>query len=408
MNNLTVKERVIRSKIRIQRKVPFFGYLLLHLNPIIDEASMSIGVDKQGNMYINSEFVNGLSELELEGVCCHEVCHCVFEDFERISTRDERIWNIATDLVINEMLVSNRFALPEGALIPVNHAFTFGDKTIVNLNKKVAEEVYDEIIDYIDKNYVYCFDVHIYGGGKSGNKNGPNGKTLAEKGIKINGGDIKNWKKILSEAAMFGKMQGKLPMGAERLVDSILFPKLNWKRLLSKYISESLISDMTYERPSTSSIVSEFYSEGFYLPSIKDEEMLDIVVSIDTSGSISKDDINTFASEIYAIFQNFEQTTVKVITCDAKIQDEFDLNKRNYKKLKNLKIHGFGGTSHIPIYERVKELNKKNRVKLLINLTDGYTNFPEDGVSKRIPTLWVLSKDHIDKSQIPFGKVIEM
>ena len=54
--------------------------------------------------------------------------------------------------------------------------------------------------------------------------------------------------------------------------------------------------------------------------------------------------------------------------------------------------------------------NNKPRAKLLVNFTDGYTEFPQksDAQLNRLKTVWLLGKDHVGKERIPFGKVIEM
>ena len=69
-----------------------------------------------------------------------------------------------------------------------------------------------------------------------------------------------------------------------------------------------------------------------------------------------------------------------------------------------LKIRGGGGTSHKPIYDYVNE-NLPN-TKLLVNFTDGYTDLDE--LDQTINTLWVLCKDGVSESRIPFGEVIKL
>jgi predicted metal-dependent peptidase len=92
-----------------------------------------------------------------------------------------------------------------------------------------------------------------------------------------------------------------------------------------------------------------------------------------------------------------------LIVCDCEIKDVYEIKNGTIDTILNLKIKGGGGTSHIPVYEYVKS-NLPN-TKFIINFTDGYTTFPID---ESIRTIWVLTKNGIDESNIPFGEVIKL
>jgi len=70
-----------------------------------------------------------------------------------------------------------------------------------------------------------------------------------------------------------------------------------------------------------------------------------------------------------------------------------------------IEAKGGGGTSHIPVFEYCKE--HKAGGKLLINFTDGFTDFPEPK-DVSIETLWVLTENSIAPEKIPFGHVIRI
>jgi Uncharacterized protein conserved in bacteria len=203
-------------------------------------------------------------------------------------------------------------------------------------------------------------------------------------------------------------MRGQIPVGLDRYIDNILFPKLNWRQILRKYLINTLPMDMSYSFPSKASIVSGCWGQSYYLPSVVDVEGVDVVVSIDTSGSISKKELTEFVTELISLGKSFEAINITVLICDTKIYEVYKFRNSNINKIKNIVIRGGGGTSHKPIYEWIKK-NKPN-TKLLINFTDGFTEFPSqnDTITKRLKTIWLLSKNCVDKSQIPFGKVIKM
>ena len=312
--------------------------------------------------------------------------------------------NISNDLVINNILINNDFTLPEG-LVPRNNSFTFeGMKLTINdLDKKSGEEVYDEIMKSGKvKKVKVCrscgFDTHIFG--KKGDDKGGGGSGGGMKGQQLKDQLTKQkakWKKIFAEASIYAKQQGNLPAGMQRLVDMVLNEKVSWKHLLYKYITNELPFDYSWNRPSKRAIAT-----GVYLPSVK-KENLEVVVSIDTSGSIRQEELNDFLGEIISIAKSFNNISITLIVCDCEIKDVYKVANGDIAKIQDLKICGGGGTDHKPIYDYI-EKNLPN-TKFVINFTDGHTSFPDYEKTK---TIWVLTKDSCGEDKIPFGEVIQL
>jgi len=244
---------ITRAKVHLQKENPFFSYLIMNLNIIKTEDIPSCAVDNKGNLYYNPKWVKEMDIAELKGVLAHEVMHLVLEHLERGRNKEHEIYNIATDLVINCILINNSFKLPKG-LIPYNNSFEFKDEKgmvlfeIEDLDKKSADEVYNEIIkhqkkkekDSIGTNGKSRFDEHKYGNGKK--KANGNGKDERKEQAELK----KKWKKVFGEASVYAKQQGKLPVGIDRLIDIVLNEKISWKSLLYKYITNELPFDYTY------------------------------------------------------------------------------------------------------------------------------------------------------------------
>ena len=128
---------------------------------------------------------------------------------------------------------------------------------------------------------------------------------------------------------------------------------------------------------------------------------MNVVVAVDTSGSITKNTLNEFIGEVIKLSRSFEFVNVTILTCDAKVQDVFRLrNRKMIRKIKNIRIHGGGGTSFVPVFNWIHE-NQKN-AKVLIYLTDGYGIYPKD---ETIPTIWVTTGRNPPP---PFKKVIKV
>jgi predicted metal-dependent peptidase len=389
---------ILRAKVRLQNENPFFAYLVMNLTfrENKDVESIGISIKDKGLVCYNPTWIESLREEELRGVLAHEVLHLVLEHLTNLREKDVLLWNIATDLCINYMLVENNFELTKG-LVPQkswgNEGYTFdfkGVMKIVNIENKTAEQIYSEIINNpkIQKIKQEMDDLrgdeHEYSDGD---------KALTKEEI----AESKDkWKNAVGEAVTHARQKGNLPKGLELFVDKLQNAKINWKQMLYKYITRVIPFDYTYARPSKRSI-----SSGFYMPSIL-KETIEMVVSIDTSGSISQKQLSDFLSEITGIAKSFNNLKMSLIVCDSEIKDVYHVGNGDSDRISKLKIRGGGGTSHIPIYDYVKA--KLPNTKLLINFTDGYTDFP---TKESVKTLWVLSENN-NKSNIPFGEVIEL
>jgi len=386
---LTAEDRITRSKIHLQDSHPFWAYLIMKLKIIEDKDNKlpeyaGMGVNTQGEMLWKRSFVNGLSEEELKFVLAHEVGHLVFGHLFRLGNRNIVFFNIAADMIINDILRENGFTPPKDCIIPdYNHTMKIFGKTIENVNEKTAEELYEvvyqkEIFKEVGLKEI-GFDHHEYGELSDKEK-----EALEEK-----------WKENLIEAAVHSKQRGKLPANIERLVGHLLNPKFNWRQMLRKYIVSMLPYDFSFSRPNRK-------IPNFILPGVI-KETVDIVVHIDTSGSIGKHELNLFLSEIIGIANSHKNLNMTLIECDMQINQVIQVNSKNSSKIKNFKMKGGGGTSHKTVWEYIKK-NKRN-CKLFISLTDLYSDIElKDKPSAEV--LWLVPKS--GDTKVPFGKILRL
>ena len=138
-----------------------------------------------------------------------------------------------------------------------------------------------------------------------------------------------------------------------------------------------------------------FYTYGLELydnmPLIEPLEYKDVkrirefVIAIDTSGSVSGELVQTFVQKTYNILKStesfFTKINLHIIQCDAAIQEDVKITTQaefdGY--LKNMQLHGFGGTDFRPVFSYVNslvEIKEFDNLKGLIYFTDGYGDFP--------------------------------
>jgi len=399
---METSKKIIRAKVQLQNENPFFAYLIMNLKLHEKDDISTIGVDNFGNCYYNPKFIDTLTEEELKGVFAHEVLHLVLEHLSRGEKLNPQLFNISADLCVNDLLKENGFSLARGGLISdYDHSFTFrksnGEEIeITDINKKTAEQIYAELYDELDKDKDATNgidsqrnDEHIF------SDKDENGKAFTEEEIK----EFQNkWKQAVSEASAYARQKGNLSGGLTLLIDGLLNQKVNWKSLLYKYLTKTIPHDYSYARPSKRS-----FSTGVFMPIMK-RENIEIVVSLDTSASIGKEELKEFLTEITGIAKSFNNLTMKLIICDYEIHEVYHIGNGDSEAIENLIIKGGGGTSHKPVYDYVK--NELPNTRLLVNFTDGYTNFDE--LDDSINSLWVICKHGVSEDYVKFGEVIKL
>jgi len=384
---LTNEERITRAKIQLYEGQPFFSYIVNHMKMIEKSKKVpTMGVDAEGTCYYNNKFIEMISDDELKTILCHEAMHCALIHLTRLGGRDMKIWNYATDLAVNTLLMSNNFTFPQGKLKPIlpeyDNTYKINKKLITDVDKKTAEMIYNEMYDMADKLPEQKFDIHIFSDkGKDGKGKG---KSFAN-GV----GDGDKWKQILTEAAYFAKSKGNLSGNMERMIEKILNKKLNWKQLLYRYITNEAQHDFTYARPSR-----KFISTGVYFPSTA-RENIKIMAAIDTSGSINSKELGLFLGEIYKITKSLPNMELEVLFHDTEISSRSKFTRANLHKVVNLKATGGGGTSHTEVFDYAK----KEKPNILICFTDGYSDIDE--CIKFNNTIFVMTDENQKAS---FGK----
>ncbi len=411
---LNAVDRIRKCRIKLEKENPFFSYIALSLNlkefakeqeeAIKQENNQpTMAVDSVGNLYYNSDFVNSLTIKELEVVLLHEVLHLVCFHTLRGKGRKEQspeIYNIAIDICVNDILRINDYSfgkLEKGSVIPdSDDVFTYGKIRIEKCIEKTAEQLFDEIYKQAKKNNMLQ-QVNSYSQGKGFDNHikdkGKNGKSLTEKEKnKLEN----NLKKKVSEARTKERLQGKETKGIGRTIDEILTPKISWRDLLYRYLSQAIISDYSFRKPSKKSVAL-----GVYLPSTL-KENLEITCFIDVSGSIDKSDLKEFISELLGIKNSFENLKINLVFWDTQANNSYVLDNSNFDEITNLKIDGGGGTNFTDCYNYIEK--EIPNTKILLFFTDSYASFPEE---MKYNTIWILTKDGREEN-IPFGDVIKL
>ncbi len=414
------------SRMRILCNNGFYGLLLMHMVFSIDENCETAATDGK-RIFFGPKFLDELSDGELDFVMMHEILHVVLQHCFRTGDRDNEIFNIACDIVVNSnILLSNN---KNKSSITLNK---YGESMHIAPDGKegyeyTAEQVYEMLppappllrIDGID-------------GGGNGNGGEVKDKVLKKSGCAIGRAEQKQgkkppysvadwddhakwgmyeeddairdvWVKRVEDAAESISIQdpsnsrGTIPLCAERLIKELKKPQTDWRTILSDFIQEE-VNDYSFSPPDR-----RFDDNPFFLPDYNGKEDIvnDILFMIDTSGSMSDDMITQAYSEIKGAIDQFDgKLSGWLGFFDAAIVEPKPFTSE--EEFRIIRPAGGGGTDFQIIFEYVIKHMQDSPPASIIILTDGKAPFTQEKLAGGIPVLWIINNESVDP---PWGKV---
>lgn len=363
-----------------------FASMISQMHKIEDKEMPTIAsVIKNGRimLHYNPEYLDKLTIIEAKAVMEHECMHIAMEHHFRRKEHEPQLWNVATDLAINQHI----HGLPKDTL---NIQNVFQDKAHSIKGNETAEYYYNELTK--DKQA----QARTIGSGKCGcgeefecDNDGANGvgEELAKELVK----------QVVKQAV--AEAQGHVPSSMQRIVDELMKPSvIPWQQILKQFISNSIKagSKASWKRP------NRRYG-GVQKGKISDR-IISLTVAIDTSGSINDEMLTQFIDEIKTI-QSCYKSVIHIIECDAKVHRCYKLAK--YDKVKR-DVQGGGGTDFEPVFQYVKD--KSMRTDCMVFFTDLQGSFPKR--KPNYPVLWTYYNPyswHPERvPDVPFGKVVTL
>ena len=389
-----IVDKLTTARVGLLLKTPFFGNMATRMRLIEADEWCPTAATNGRDFYYNTKFVQKLSEKKLEFLFAHEICHCVFDHFGRVGSRDRQLSNIAQDFAVNQILVDERI----------------GDKItevkICQDNKyrgMAWEEIYDQLweqaekipMDQLLKSLGELLDEHIKEegpgeGNEDGKGKGGKPSMTKEEAQKIRD-EIKE--AMIQSAAAAGA--GKVPAGIQRLIKDMTEPKMNWRDVLRMNIQSLIRNDYSFSRPNRKG-----WHTGAILPGLKNDETIDVAIGIDMSGSIGDEDAKVFLSEVKGIMDQYEDYRIHLWTFDTSVYNPQVFTQDNGEGLLDYDLQGGGGTDFDANYEFMKENGIEP--KKFIMFTDGYP-CGSWGDEDYCDTLFIIKGNN---NEAPFGQSV--
>lgn len=317
----------------------------------------------------NPFFIDSLEQDETVGLMAHEVMHVTFKHNLRRGKRDPKLWNIACDFAINAILLDSGFTLPEGGLY---------DPKYEGLG---AEAIYDRLPTDAEEQF----------GSASQMGEVTDVEDLSDAEVAQLEADIDS--KVMMAAAG-AKSVGKLPVSIEQLVQRMKDSQVDWRDVLRRFIGGDQPDDYTMRKPNR----KLYHTSRIIAPSIDKIGCGDVVLLVDTSGSVSSAELQHFLGEMNAVSEDIEPKSITVITFDSQVRTSNRYEQGDI--IEDIKIGGRGGTCVSPAFQYVEDNNID--VDNMVVFSDmGIGDFPD---APHYPVLWVCSW-HLGEAA-PFGETV--
>ena len=216
-----------------------------------------------------------------------------------------------------------------------------------------SEEVYDDLFENADKINIddlldQMLDQHIDPNG-SGEGDDKDGKGPA----KYSKEEREQIKQELKEAMLSAAQTsdaGNLPAGVKRMIQQLTEPKMNWRELLRMQLQSTIKNDYTFNR-----VHRKGWDSDAILPGMNYDEMVDIAIALDMSGSINESQGKDFLSEVKGITEEFGSFNIKIFCFDTAVYNPQDFNSDNLDEIAEYELAGGGGTDFDAIFNYLKD-----------------------------------------------------
>lgn len=371
--------RMSGSTLRVRSSSPFFATLLLFARIRTTENIATAATDGRDIM-VNPDYVTGLANAELDGLLAHEVMHCALNHVTRRLDRDAWLWNVAADIVVNGQLAAAGFSLPGTALRDAQLE-KFSTEEVYSLLMQLGDGVKTKFVlpsmDLLEKN----------GGGDQDNESGPSVDLASY------------WKGARQQAHMVARMaasskgRGFDPSSLSPEFALLDAGQLDWHQHLWRFMVSTPTDYSGFDR--------RFVSEGLYLDAVEGESV-DVLICIDTSGSVGAGELGQFRAEVLSILRCYPHIRATVFFADATLHGPFRVTRENSWP----DPVGGGGTSFVPFFRWLADHPQHYPPRFSVYLTDGYGDFPETVPAEAV--LWVVSPGGLASTEFPFGEVARL
>lgn len=372
VTNLTEEQRLAKAVVAIMgnpKYTALAGVLMIGDRTVTDDPSIPTACTNGRDEMYDRAFVSSLSDAELRFLVLHEVYHKLFKHlhiWRHLYDEDPDLANRANDYVINIKIVDDNgdgFATMTGVLENgcLDEKYRGMDSAqVYNLLRKQQRQ-------------------NPPGEGNTGGGGGGGSSKLQDQqpfdqhdwdgAQELTADEKRELARDLDEAIRQGALvAGKMGSGGDRDLEELLQPQVNWREALREFIQDTCAGKdySTYRKPNR-----RYLSAGIYMPSGVTEQVGELILAIDTSGSIGNHELSAFLSEVKEICDTVHPDGIRLLYWDTRICRDEKYDSQDLDELvKSTKPKGGGGTDVTCVTDYIREHNIN--AQACIVLTDGH------------------------------------
>lgn len=412
-SNMTLSQKMARVIIDLRKIRPFYSaiYETIPKIEVLDNPIMTMSVTSSSLLY-NPKFVEQISYEEFLFTVCHEIAHIALLHVLRRQNRDRIIWNLACDYYVNKLLAEEFDLHPETK--PINEKFNIAfvdDKLYddnINIENESCEEIYERLLEE------YTSETEKVSSTNTNRSVIPNGYTPD---LVDDTGDCaipqmqleQIASEMISKALVSAEIIGSNGIGItssilDRHVKKIVKGKIDWKKILRKYLRVATLTDNSFSKLDKRYI----YANRIVPGQVEDEKrkLEGVKICIDASGSVSDDDLAIFLGQVWKMCKQFK-VSAEVLYWDTLITAKGTF--KGYREFERVNQLGGGGTDPACVFEYFSSKECKVKPVVTIMFTDGYLGKNFDTIEnkrKYKDTLWILNENGNRNFKPGFGKVV--
>jgi len=388
---LTPEQRVPKTIVALMSKIPALAGVLMIGDRVVehDNAKVPTACTNGRDEWYGAEFVDGLTDAELRGLVLHENYHKLYRHlttWQHLNVIDHDLANRAMDYVINIKIMDEYGAdgwikLPEGGCYDETYR---GWDTAQVFNDLRDNEPQDEDgrgpgetpVTGDDPNQ--GFDSHDWEGA-----------------TEMDAEEIRDLARDIDEAVRQGVLiAGKMGSGGDRNLEELMQPQIDWRETLREFIHTTCAGSdySTWKRPNR-----RYIGANIYMPSGISEQVDELVVAIDTSGSIGSVALSAFLTEVKSVCDTVKPNKVRVLYWDTKVcRDEaYEMHELD-DLVKSTKPAGGGGTCVECVTEYMQEQGIKPQACIVLTDGDLYRGWG----TWNTPVLWCILDNDSKKPDV--------
>lgn len=412
----TQPERMRKCLSALLVRLPFYGALALRLEHRIvsakeaDALHLPTAATDGKRVFYRAGFVQSLSDDALTFLIAHETLHAALSHPLRGADKDQpHRWNIAADDTVNRLLKPHFSKLPPFAIIVNPSRFGMDEAEWERLSTEAKYTLLAKQREESEGQKATGRKQKAEGGRQKGQRQKsetphsapqtPHGEGGCSLPPAADAPSPEQWRQWLREAAEFAEQTsgyGTVPAWVDEWVLAGGEAKVPWQKVLHQFVQNRVISHWNYPP-------SRRYQAVALLPKPQRERYGILGIAIDTSGSITHEQLQQFWREVLAIRRTYPRLTVRLVTCDAEVTSD-EVFPPFVPLPEATELTGRGGTDFRPSLERFQQPPVPEAV---VYLTDGMGTYPE--APPPYPVLWVLNRpDPKWREHLPFGTAIVM